>query len=263
MTTFSGAKVLLTGASSGIGEALAVELAKRGAKLVLLARREAELERVRKLCARPDDHAVEPVDLSDADKLVAKGKELLAKHGPFDLVIHNAGITQRAFVHETELAIDRKLLEVNFFAPVALTRALLPSMLERKKGHIVVVSSVAGYVGTRRRSAYSGSKHALRGWFDALRAEVFDQGLHVTIVCPGYVRTPISENAIGADGARHGVMDAGQANGMSPEECARRILRGVEKQQSELTMGGKETLIIPLKRFLPGLTERIIRKVNT
>jgi short-subunit dehydrogenase len=153
-------------------------------------------------------------------------------------------------------------METNFFGTVSLTRALLPSMLDRRSGRIAVISSVAGKFGTPLRSAYSASKHALHGFFESLRAEVYTQGITVTLVCPGFIRTNISINALTANGTPQGTMDSAQAGGMSPDACAAKIVAAVEKGRPEVYIGGKELLGIYLNRFVPGLFRRIIRKTR-
>ena len=166
---------------------------------------------------------------------------------------------ERIAVVDTDVSVYRRLMDVNFFGVVALTKAVLPLMLEQGSGHLVVTSSVAGKLGTKQRSGYCASKHALHGFFDALRAETHDAGLRVTLVCPGYIRTPISLHALGADGRVHGRMDENQEKGMDPRAFAQRLLRAVAREQEEVYIGGTEIYGIYLKRFLPGLLSRILR----
>ncbi len=258
----SGKTVWITGASSGIGEALAYALSRRGARLILSARREERLRAVREACARPEAHHVVPLDLADPASLTGAAARVSETIGPVDVLVNNGGVSQRALVEAVDVDVIRRIMEVNFFGAVALTKAVLPSMLERGAGRVVVVSSLVGKFSTPRRSAYAASKHALHGFFDALRAEVWDRGVRVTLVCPGYVRTEISRNALAADGATHGRMDAGQKKGIAPERCAEAIIRAVEKERDEVLVGGKETLAVYVKRFFPGLFNRMIRRVK-
>ena len=260
MSSYEGQTVWITGASSGIGESLALELAQRGAALVLTARRAAQLEALRLKCPDPNRVHVLCGDLLDEGSWVRLAHEAEAAAGPIDVLVNNAGVTQRAKAQETHLADVRRLMELNFFAPIALTNAVLPSMLARRSGRIVVVSSVAGYVGTPLRSSYAASKHAVRGYFDSLRAELHDTGVGVTIVCPGYIRTEISKHAVSSDGRVHGKEDAGIASGMDPTECARVVADGIGKGRSEIYVGGKEIYGIYLKRFFPKMVERIVPK---
>jgi short-subunit dehydrogenase len=174
------------------------------------------------------------------------------------VLINNAGVSQRARAIDTRLQDVRALMELNFFAPVALTNAVLPSMLARRRGRVVIVSSVAGYVGTPLRSSYAASKHAVRGYFDSLRAELHGSGIGVTVVCPGYIRTEISQHAIAEGGREHGRRDRVVEGGLAAEHCARAILKAVTKNRSELYIGGREVLAIYAKRLLPSLVERIV-----
>lgn len=259
---FSGQIVWITGASSGIGEALAYAFAREGARLVLSSRRADELERVQRACERPDDHIVVTLDLARTDTLPMAVGEVLARRGHVDILVNNGGVSQRALAKDASLAVERALMEVNYFGPVALTKALLPSMLKRETGHIVVVSSVMGYVGTPGRSTYAAAKHALHGWFDSLRAEVWRYGIKVTIACPGYVATAVSDNAVGPRGDKHGTTDTTHRDAITPEKCAAAIIRGVARGQEEIYVGGREVLGIYLKRFAPWLFSRIVRKMK-
>ena len=252
---FEGKTVWITGASSGIGEALAVAWSREGARLVLSARNAAELERVRRACNDPERHRVVPLDLTDTNAIVAAAQRV----GEVDVLVHSGGVSQRSFAAETDLATDRAIMELNYFGTIALTKAVLPSMLARKSGHIVPISSVIGYVGIPTRSAYSASKHALHGFFEALRAETAKDGIRITMVVPGYVRTKVSENALRGDGSRHGKLDDTHAKAMLPERAAEKIVDAVAKGRDEVRVGGKEIWAVLLRRFLPGLTRRILR----
>lgn len=257
---FDGKVVWITGASSGIGEALAYAFAKRGARLILSSRREDRLREVQAACANIDQHLVLPLDLANADTLPAKAQEALSHAGAIDLLINNGGISQRSRAVETPLELDRRIMEINYFGAVALTKAVLPSMLERGQGHIVAISSLTGKFGSPIRTGYAASKHALHGFFDSLRAEVHDAGLYVTLICPGFIRTNVSINALTSDGTPQGKMDAAQDQGMTPEACAEKIVQAIARKKAEAYFGGKEILGVYLKRFVPGLFNRIIRK---
>lgn len=260
MSEFTDKVIWITGASSGIGEAVALTSAKQGAKLILSARRADELQRVATQTGLPPSNVLMlPMDMTDAASLPAHVETVRQRFGRIDYVFQNAGITQRGTVADSDLSVYRRLMDVNFFGVVALTKAVLPIMLAQGSGHFVVTSSVAGKIGTKQRSGYCASKHALHGFFDALRAETHDAGLRVTIVCPGYVRTPISLHALAADGQVHGKMDENQQRGMTPDEFARQMLRAVSQQKEEVYIGGLETYGIYLKRFLPGVLSRILR----
>ncbi len=252
--------VWITGASSGIGEALALMLSQQGAKLVLSARREGELERVREACQHPEAHLVLPLDLTDFDADAAT-QQVLDRFGHVDVLINSGGVSQRSTVAETALEVDRRIMEINYFGTIKLTKAVLPSMLASGSGRIVAVSSVVGHFATARRSAYAASKHALHGFFDALRAETYAAGVRVTIVSPGYVRTNISLNALTGDGSKHAQMDSGQEKGLSPEECAAQILRAIEQERGEVVIG-RERFAVYAHRFVPGLFNRVLRRVR-
>ena len=258
----AGEVIWITGASSGIGEALAHVLARRGARLVLSSRREDALARVRDLCAHPERHLVLPLDLGEPETLPAAAARAFAHFGRVDVMIHNGGLSQRSRAEETDLAVDRRVMEVDYFGAVALTKALLPSMLERGSGRIVVVSSLVGKVGTPLRSGYSAAKHALHGFFDSLRAEVHDRGVRVTLVCPGFIRTEVSIHALTGDGTPQGTLDRAQAEGMSPEICAERIARALDRGREEVLIGGHEVWAVRLDRLAPALFRRLIRRVR-
>jgi dehydrogenase/reductase SDR family member 7B len=256
---FEDKVVWITGASSGIGAALAEAFAREGAKLVLSARRRAELEQV---AARTGgEPLVLPLDLAQADTFPAAVTAVLERFPRIDVLVHNGGISQRALVKDTQLDVDRRIMEVNYFGTVALTKAALPSMTKAKTGHFVVVSSVMGKLGTPQRSAYAASKHALHGFFDCLRAEVSDDGLAVTLVCPGYIRTEISKNALTGDGSPTNRTGDDIAAGYPPDRTAQQILAAISSKKSEVYVGGpgKERLALLLKRFTPGLLEPILK----
>ena len=251
--------VWITGASSGIGAALAQELSKQGATVILSARNIKKLEEVRQTLTDPPRHEVLPMDLRDIDKMKDIVEEAVGYYGRVDFLINNGGVSQRSYAIDTSVDVDRMLMETNYLGPVALTKALLPSMMSLKKGHIVVVSSLTGKFGTPLRSGYAASKHALHGFFDALRAETWKQGIAVTLICPGYIKTDISLNAMTGDGSPQGTMDKGQANGMKPDVLARKILRAVENGKNEVYLGGFERFGVYLKRFFPDMFSRMIR----
>ncbi len=254
--------VWITGASSGIGEAVARELDRRGARLVLSARCVERQQALRRECTEPERHAVVPLDLSDSASIMTAVQTTLEHAGRVDVMVHNAGISQRSLVIETDLEVDRRLLEVNFFGTVALTKALLPSMLEAGGGRFVVVSSLVGKFGSPLRSAYAASKHALHGFFDSLRAELWDKGVRVTLVCPGFINPDVSRHALTGDGSPQGTMDRGQLTGYAAGRCAEKIVRAIERDREEVLIGGKERYGVYIKRFLPGLFSRLIRRVR-
>jgi short-subunit dehydrogenase len=254
--------IWLTGASSGIGEALAYALAAEGAQLILTARRDSELQRVRAACRDPERHRVVPLDLSDASHLEAQAQQIIAEYGPIDVLINNAGIGQRATVLETDLSVQRRIMEVNYFSVVSLTRGCLPHLLSRPESMVVSISSVIGKVPTPRRSAYAASKHAVIAFMDSLRAETHHSALHCLTICPGYIRTPFSYAALLGDGRPQAQLDDGQKNGMAPEVCARAIVRAMQNNRAEAIIGGKETLGVYIKNWCPPLYRWMITKVR-
>jgi short-subunit dehydrogenase len=253
--------IWITGASSGIGEALALELAKREARLILSARRKEELERVGGLTKLPPlDLMILPFDLSDTKNASSLTAQIINKFGRIDILINNGGNSQRSEAIETPIEIDRQLMEVNYFAHVNITKAVLPYMKRQKSGHIVVVSSIAGKFGFYLRSSYSAAKHALHGFFESLRLETETLGIKTLIVCPGKIKTNVSVNAVTASGASHNKMDESHENAMSAEECARQIVAAIISGKEEILIGGKEIMTVNIKRFFPKLFGKIIRK---
>jgi short-subunit dehydrogenase len=182
--------------------------------------------------------------------------------GRIDILINNGGVTQRALVMETPIEIDRKIMEVNYFSGVILTKSVLPGMLARGYGHIAGISSVTGKYGFPLRSAYAASKHAMAGFYETIGAEYYHSCIRTTMVFPGRINTNISLGAMGPEGKPYNVMDTGQQNGTPVDKCARKIINGIRKNKREVFPGGKEILLIYIKRFLPGLAFRIARKAQ-
>ncbi|UOQ98946.1 SDR family oxidoreductase [Hymenobacter sp. 5317J-9] len=258
---FQGQVVWITGASAGIGEALARAFAGQGARLVLSSRNEAELQRVQAACA-PAEALVLPLDLAAPDTFAAAVAAVQARFGHIDLLVNNGGISQRSLALDTSLAVDRRLMEVDYFGPVALSKAVLPGMLARRAGRIVVISSLVGKFGTPYRSAYAAAKHALHGFFDSLRAEIYTSGVGVTIICPGFIHTGVSVNALTGDGRALGEMDEATASGLAPADFARQALRAIAQDRNEVAIGGRETWGLLLKRLAPGLFARVLRRAR-
>ena len=251
--------VWITGASSGIGEALVYAFDKREAKIIISARRENELERVKNNCKNKGNIKIIQLDLEKHDLIEEKVKVAYTFFDNIDYLINNGGLTQRSLVKDTPLSIDKRLMNINFFGPISLTKAILPKMIERKQGHIIVTSSVTGKIGTSMRSAYAASKHALHGFFDSLRAEIWQDGVYITLVCPGYILTNISLNAVKADGTPYNSMDENTAKGMKPEVLAEKIIKAVSKKREEIYPGGFEMFGIFLKKFFPRILSKILK----
>lgn len=256
---FKGKVVWITGASSGIGEAVAKAFNSEGATLILSARRANELERVRASCALPEQVFIYPLDLTKQSSIQQVSEEVLSKF-EIDILLNNGGISQRSLTSETSIESDRKIFEVNFFGHVQMTKSVLPQMLKRKTGHIVTISSLTGKWGFYLRSAYAASKHALHGFFDSLRMEVEDNGIDVTLITPGFIATDISKHAIDKSGNPTGEMDENQAKGISPEVCANQILDGIALGKKEFGVGGKELRALFLHRYFPNLFRKILKR---
>ncbi len=260
---YSGKVIWITGASSGIGEELARQLSAFNTRLILSSRRKEELERVKaSLNANPDDVYILPLDLAEPASLEVKAREAEGAFGRIDILINNGGITQRALALETPVEVDRKIMEVNYFSGLILTKCVMPGMLARKYGHIASISSVTGKFGFPLRSAYAASKHAMTGFYESVGAEYHQQGIRTTMVFPGRIQTNISLGAIGPDGKPYNKMDPGQEKGTPVDRCVRIIINGIRKDRREVFPGGKEVLLIHIKRFLPKLSFRLARKVK-
>ena len=264
MSYFKGKKIWITGGSAGIGRALAIAFAEKGAELILSSRKTDALEDVKQACGLSADVQVLKLDLEDHEGLediFVKNKALLSD---VDILINNGGISQRSEVSETDFKVYKKLMDINFLGAVQLSRLLLPYFLKRGKGHFVAISSVAGKFGVPYRSGYSASKMALHGFFDALRAEVSKTDIKVTIICPGFVRTDISKNAITGDGKAYKKMDEAQEKGMDVDVLAQEILNAIQKHKAEAYFGGfRETkLAIFVSKLFPKRFRKIIAKAK-
>ncbi len=261
MGKYTNKTVWITGASSGIGEALTYAFAQQGAKLILSSRRKTELERVKEQCNLPDDKVfVLPLDLAKHDELPDKVKQAIAHFNQIDVLVNNGGISQRSLIADTDFSVYKKLIDIDYLGTVALSKALLPFFVKQQSGQYAVVTSLMGKFASPLRSGYCGAKHALHGFFDALRLEHEDDGVNVTLVCPGYIHTDISRNALTADGNKQNTMDKATGAGLSPEACAQQIIAAMAKNKFEILIGGKETFAVYLKRFFPGLLHKIVKK---
>lgn len=261
--SFKNKVVWITGASSGIGKALAIELSHQKALLILSARNEKALGEVRSVCENPENVKVLPLDLEQNNVFDAKTKEAISWFGRIDILINNGGISQRSFAKDTEIDVDRRIMEINYTGTVALTKAVLPYFLEKQQGHIVVTTSIVGKIGTPLRSTYAASKHALHGFFDSLRAEIYNDNIDVTLICPGYVTTNVSMNALQGDGSPQQTMDKATANGIKPERFAKLMAKAIRKKKQEAYIAGaKEKLGVYVKRWIPKLYSFMVRKLS-
>jgi dehydrogenase/reductase SDR family member 7B len=255
---FTNKVVWITGASSGIGEAMAKAFNKAGAKVVLSARNKQELERVQATFARPSESLVLPLDLADSNNFSAATEQVLSAFGQIDIMVHNAGISQRAFAMETSLEDERRLLEVNLFGTLALNKCVLPHLLKHPDTQIVLITSVMGKIGTKYRSAYAAAKHGLIGYFDCLRLELDDK-VAVTNIMPGFVNTNIVRNAVSNTFNPNNE----NKNGMSPDVFVEKALSAIASRKREVYIGGlKEGFALWAKRFMPWLFHRLIKNAK-
>jgi len=252
--------VWITGASSGIGEALTYELNKMGCKLIVSARNETALQQVKNNDDNSDFVKIIPLDLENYCAMALKVKEAIASFGGIDILINNAGISQRSYIVDTDFAVYKKLMDINYLGTVALTKALLPHFLTQQNGHFVTVTSLMGKFGSPLRSGYCGAKHALHGFFDVLRMEHEKDGVDITLICPGFVQTNIAKNALTGDGSSQNQEDSATANGMSSKILSHKMIGAIEKRKFEVYLGGKETFAVYLKRFFPRLLHRVVLK---
>ena len=264
MPKFSNQVVWITGASSGIGEATAYRFAQEGARLIVTALEADLLEQVVARCKSlgASDAVALPFDLSQLDGLPALAEQAWQAFGRIDIFYNNAGISQRGTTVETDMKVIHKVMDIDFYAPVILTKAVLPRMIAQGGGQLAVTTSIAGCFGFPMRCAYSSAKHALYGFFETVQAENYKDNIRVTIVCPGRVRTNISLHALEKDGRQHGKMDAGQAGGITPERAARKIVNAIYRRRREVLVGSKELVMAYIKRFFPGLCATLARKIK-
>lgn len=250
--------VWITGASSGIGKALAQQAGKKGARLILSGRNTARLQEVQKSLLDPGNSRVLPLDLANLESFDRIVQEALSAFGTVDILVNNAGISQRSLIAETGLDVYERLMHVNYLGTIGLSKALLPYFVENQKGHFVVVTSLMGKFGSPLRSGYCGAKHALHGFFDVLRMEHEKDSIAVTLVCPGFVNTDIARNALTGDGSAQENQDNATANGMDPDRFARKMLHAIERRKMEVNIGGKEVSGAYMKRFFPGLLHKLV-----
>lgn len=264
---FDQAVVWITGASSGIGAALALEAAQRGARVVLSSRREQALQEVKQQCinagAAEQNLLVLPLDVENYQSMPAAVNKVVEQFGRIDLLVNNAGISQRSVCLETDLAVYRKLLDVDVLGQIALTKLVLPIMVKQGSGLLSVTSSVAGKVGAPMRTGYSAAKHAVMGFFDALRVEVAHLGLKVSTIVPGSVRTAVAHNAVTGTGELHAKADPNIEAGMDVNAAAKVIADGFANGVEEIAVGeGPEMNLLDMKRQDPTGTFRILEQMH-
>ena len=260
MSYFTGKVIWVTGASSGIGEALVYALSAAGAKLILSSRRKEELERVKIRCVQPQNVAIIPFDQGVEHEVRQAFNNAIAIYGKIDMLFNNGGVSQRAEALQTSMELERRIFEINYFGNVLLSKLVVASMIQHGGGHLVITSSLLGKWGFHLRSSYAATKHALHGYYESLRFETEKTGIDITLVMPGFIATEISKHAFDDKGNPTGHMDANQAGGISAETCAQRILDGVSKKKKEFGVGGKEINGLLVRRFFPEIFYNILRK---
>lgn len=261
--TFREKLCWITGASSGIGKELSLLLAKEGARLILSGSNVHLLNSVRDECIKYTKFCIViPFDLSNPIEVERAVNETVAKYTSIYLLINNAGISHRSLAIETPLSIDRRIMEVDYFSHITITKTVIPSMINAGEGFIAVTSSLAGKFGLHNRSSYSAAKHALQGFFETLRVEQHPNNISVTIAYPGYINTPISIRAIDAWGKPSGKMDKAQLNGIPATICAKKYLNAIKRKQPEVIIAGKEKIMVYLKRFLPRIFFKVIIRIR-
>jgi short-subunit dehydrogenase len=265
MKNFDGKVVWITGASSGIGEALVYEFIKLGATVIASSNEASELEKVKNNCGnRADRITCAPFDLSDTADIAALVDKHLSARGRIDYLLNIGGISHRSMVEETPIWLDRKIMEINYFGTIALTKAVLPYMIKQRSGHVLATSSIAGRFGFPLRSAYSASKQALHGFFETLHIENKEKyNINASVIIPGRVRTKISYRALDGHGKEQGKMDEGLANGITPERAAITIIKGIKKNKREILVGSSELMMLHIRRYLPFLFFRLAGKIKS
>lgn len=255
--------IWITGASSGIGKSLAILLSSQNTKLILSSRNELLLNEVKEKCFDEEKVKIVSLDLEDHESLTDKVAQAISFFGGIDVLVNNGGISQRSLAEKTNINVDKRIMDINYIGTIALTKALLPHLIKRKKGNIVVTTSIVGKIGTPLRSSYAASKHALHGFFDSLRAEIHKYNIKVTLVCPGFVNTNVSKNALTGDGSAQEKMDTATANGISSDRFAKLMIKAIENEKEEVYIAGvKEKLGVYVKRFWPKLLSKMIRKLS-
>lgn len=261
---YQGKTIWITGASSGIGEAFTRAFYKEGANLILSSRRKEALQEVKDSLGDDTSNVkIIPLDLMDTDSFPQKTQEALNAFGQIDVLINNGGVSQRSLVMDSEMSTYRRLMEINYFGAVGLTKQILPHMVDRKSGHIIVTSSVAGKIGTKFRSGYAASKHAVQGFFNSLRQEMYEHNVAVTLLCPGFIKTNISKNALTGDGSKFGEMGDAHSKAMTADEMVEKVMPKIKSRKEEIYVTGfKEGLALWVQRFSPTLLNKIMKNMK-
>lgn len=260
-TNYKDLTIWITGASSGIGEAMSMAFAKRGATIILSGRDKEKLASVKKRCKNSKKHIVIPFDISDAAQAKDAYDSAIAQAGSINWLINNAGVSQRSLIMETDEAVERQIMEIDYFAQTRLTRLVLPEMIAQGGGKIVMISSVAGLLGTQYRGAYGAAKAAIHMWANSLRAELHADGIEVSTIFPGFIQTNISINALTGDGSSQGTMDEATGKGLSATAFAKQVIRALSKDEEYIIVAGnKEKLATRVNRLSPPKLYKLIRE---
>ena len=230
--------------------------------MILSGRNVAELNRVKQSCKGASGIEIVPLDIAEHAEIFKITEGVLSRLGAVDVLVNNAGISQRSLAKETDFQVDTHIINVDLLGTIALTKAVMPAMIAQKSGQIIVISSLMGKFGAPMRSAYAAAKHGLHGFFDTLRAELYDDNIKVLLVCPGFIQTNISINAVTADGSKQGTMDDATNKGLTPSVLAAKIVKAVQRGKEEIYVGGREVMGIYLKRFFPRILSNFIRKAK-
>ena len=260
MKSISGQVIWITGASSGIGEALAYELSTMGNTLILSARNKERLTEVKARCNNSAKVHILPMDLKDFSAMPTLVSQAIEATGPIDILINNAGISQRSLIADTHFDVYKKLIDINYLGTIALSKAVLPYFIAQQKGHFVTITSLMGRFGSPLRSGYCGAKHGLHGFFDVLRMEHEKDNVDVTLVCPGFIKTNVAKNALTADGSPQNVNDHATSKGMEVHIFAKKMISAVAKKKFEVNIGGKEIAGVYLKRFFPKWLHYVVQR---
>jgi dehydrogenase/reductase SDR family protein 7B len=260
---FTGKTLWITGASSGIGRAVAIELSLKKCHLILSSRKKEELEKVALICEKNGSTTIViPFDLGDSASIESAFKIVLEAEKQIHGLYHFGGISQRSYANDTSIVVDRKIFEVNFFGTIELSKKVMPIMIKNGGGQIGVTTSIVGKFGFPYRSSYAATKHALHGFFESLRAENILNNIRVSMIIPGRIKTNISLNALDKDGNTHNKMDEGQEKGLSAELAAKTIVKKLEKEKKEILVGGSELIMVYIRRFFPRLYYYLSTKVE-
>ena len=255
---FKDKVVWITGASSGIGASLARQMNQMGATVIASGRRAEKLSALQADCHYPQNLMILPLDITDEGSIEAAVSKVAECHR-LDLVIHNAGIAQKGMVIENQMAVDRIVMETNYFGTVALTKSVMPIYLKQGFGRFAVMSSFAGVMGIPSRSAYAASKHALHGFFESLEAEDMNCKLKVSYIIPGFINTEITAKGIRGDGRPNGEIETSHRLGMTPDKCAESIIRGLKRNKRRIAVGKSELGLLLIRRISPAISRYIIK----